>query len=317
MASVEYLYKGLCGLARAHRANAMAGHLGAALIAGYLFSQEHRDLDVEVHAGIEHELERILRGEESLWFDPGVSGITIPELFAPMHDEPPRADPAETLAGALSTNVDALRQSGHNVIFATLAIRALRVQPRYATPTIVDGIVKLIGLFDGAGPGRGYYGRDRGWVPGSEMLHVADRALAPYTHERAMVQAAIDELISTASARRQGFGGLVHIINHAAALVDLSQLGYADLARRGFVAHRQHIGLRRSLPDVSDELGAVRPAKCDPRTPSYWRNGALRRDSAMLTHRVKVLYGFFALFPLIQDVALRGQAEESLLYVVE
>ena len=34
MVSFEYLYRGLCGMANAPRANSMAGHLGAAVIAG-------------------------------------------------------------------------------------------------------------------------------------------------------------------------------------------------------------------------------------------------------------------------------------------
>ncbi len=50
------------------------------------------------------------------------------------------------------------RQSGHNVIFATLAIRALHGHPEYATPSIVEGIRKLAETFNGAVPGRGYYG---------------------------------------------------------------------------------------------------------------------------------------------------------------
>ena len=41
MIRFEYLYKGICGLARAHKANGLAGHLGAAVVAGYFFGEEH------------------------------------------------------------------------------------------------------------------------------------------------------------------------------------------------------------------------------------------------------------------------------------
>ena len=84
MVNFEYLYKGLCGLARAHRANTMAGHLGAAVIAGYFFGEDHPDLDRKVYAGIEGELDRVLRGEESIWFNAKKAGITIPQLFEPL-----------------------------------------------------------------------------------------------------------------------------------------------------------------------------------------------------------------------------------------
>ena len=56
MVDFEYLYKGLCGLARAYRANPMAGHLGAAVVAGYFFGEDQHDLPDEVHAGIEKTL---------------------------------------------------------------------------------------------------------------------------------------------------------------------------------------------------------------------------------------------------------------------
>ena len=80
-----------------------------------------------------------------------------------------------------------------------------------------------------------------------------------------MAEVVIDELIRSASLRRQGFGGLFHIINHAAGLVELSRCGYSALARKGWPAHRHHVRLWRSLPDVAEELGALEPAEHDPR----------------------------------------------------
>lgn len=37
MIDFKYLYEGVCGPARAHRAGTMAGRLGAAVVAGYFF----------------------------------------------------------------------------------------------------------------------------------------------------------------------------------------------------------------------------------------------------------------------------------------
>ena len=54
MVDFKYLYNGLCGLARAHTANAMAGHLGAAVVAGYFVGEELPELDDRVYAGIEN-----------------------------------------------------------------------------------------------------------------------------------------------------------------------------------------------------------------------------------------------------------------------
>ena len=87
MIDFKYLHTGLCGLARAHRASTMAGHLGAAVVAGYFFGEDQPRLPDTVYSAIEKELNRIIQGEESLWYDPNKAGITIPELFEPFPEE--------------------------------------------------------------------------------------------------------------------------------------------------------------------------------------------------------------------------------------
>lgn len=100
MMDSRYLYQGLCGLARAHHASPMAGHLGAALVAGHFFAQENPELDAAVYLGIARDLDRIVNGEESLWFDPEAAGITVPEMFAPF----PRGSPARASVGSIATS---------------------------------------------------------------------------------------------------------------------------------------------------------------------------------------------------------------------
>ena len=242
--------------------------------------------------------------------------LTVAELFEPLPDGTPRPELVDSIAEALSHNIDGLRQSGHNVIFAALAIRALHEPPEHATPSVIGGVRKLVECFNGAGPGRQYFGKERGWVAGDEVSLPADNNPPPYADERAMAEVVVGELIRTASEHRQGCGGLWHIINHAAALTELSRLGYSDLAREGFAAHRHHVRLWQALPNLEDELGVLRPAEHDPRTPEYWTTGELKRDSARLTHRIKTLYGFFTLLRFVEDCGKRREAEERFLYLM-
>lgn len=315
MIDPTYLDRGLCGMARAHKANGMAGHLGAALVAGRFFAEAHRDLDHRVHSAIEGELDRIISGEEQ-WFDPAAVDMTVPEMFGPLPDEPPHPERIRTIADALSGNIDGLHQSGHNVIFASIAIRALSENHERATPATIDGIRRLVEGFDGTPAGRQYFGKERGWLDGEEVSVAADDDISPYTGEQMMAEVVAEELMHTASEHRQGCGGLWHIINHAAALAELSRLGYGDLAQRGFVAHRHHIRLWRALPNLEHELGPMERARHDPRTPEYWTTGTLRRDRALLTHRIKTLYGFSTLMRLVDDEAVRGMAEDRFLYLM-
>lgn len=316
MVRFEYLYKGLCGLARAHQAGGLAGHLGAAVIAGYFFGEAHPGLDPRVYAGVEEQLDRIISGEESIWYDQGKAGITVPELFEPFPEEQPRKEEIATIATALSGNIGKLRQSGHNVIFASIAIRALGEQPDYATPSIVAGIRKTIEGFDSAGPGRGYWGQEKGWIIGDKVPFTADSVFPMYDSLQTMANVVIDVLIHRGAEHRRGYGGTVHLTNHAAALTELSACGFEELAQRGLPAHHHHVRLWRSLPDLSDELGVLRRAKHEPRTPGYWRDDSESQASAHLTHRIKTLYGFFTLLRFIEDAAKRRKAEESYLYMM-
>jgi len=315
MVDFEYLYQGLCGLARAHRAGTMAGHLGAAVVAGYFFGEDQGDLPEGVYRGVEGELKRVIAGEEAIWFNAKKVGIEPTELFKPLPKEPRRADAARSIAAALEKNIGSLRQSGHNVIFAALAIRALHDHPDYGAPQIVGGIRKLILAFSSVPPGRGYYGKAKGWLSGDKVKLPAEALLARYKSIQAMADATIAQLIGGAAIRKQGFGGLWHIINHAAALAELDRFGHKDLARRGLAAHHHHVRLWRSLPNVEKELGAPRKASLDPRKPAYWQ-GMLKRDEARLTHRIKTLYGYFVLRRMIQDAAMRKRADSNLLYLM-
>ena len=165
-------------------------------------------------------------------------------------------------------------------------------------------------------PGRGYYGKKKGWLTGNKFSLPKDDNFPPYQNEQQMANVVIDELIATASVHKQGFGGLWHIINHAAGIIELSLFGYQSLARQSLAAHRHHVRLWRSLPDVEAELGALKKADHDPRQPEFWMTGTLKRDQARLTHRIKTLYGFSAVLRFVQDEGKRERAEDSLLYLM-
>ena len=151
MINFQYLYRGLCGLARAHRANPLAGHLGAAVVAGYFFGEDQPDVAEEVQVAVEGELTRIIQGEESLWYDRKKVGIAIPEIFERFPEERPHVESTASIVQALGATIGQLHESGHNVIFAAIALRALHDHPAYATPSIVEGVRKLIDGFRAAG----------------------------------------------------------------------------------------------------------------------------------------------------------------------
>lgn len=311
----EYLIKGLNAMSHAHIINTMAGHLGAAVIAGYFISEQHPHLDAKVCTGIERELNRIINGE-SVFSPPENSPITVRDLFTPLPEETPKPELVDKIAEALAGNIDQLHESGHNTIFASIAIRALTDHPDLATPSVIDGICQLIADFNGTKPGSGYYGKQRGRINGREVELQKENDFAAYADLTAMADVVIEELTKTAGKRMVGFGGLWHIINHAAALVELATYGYPELAMIGLKAHHKHVRLFRSLPDVADELGPETPTKHDPRTPEFWETEQIRRERAHLTHRIKTLYGFDVLVKLATNQENRTSANEKPLYLM-
>jgi len=315
MIDFQYLQTGVYGLANAHKAGTMAGHLGAAVAAGYFFGEDQSDLPDEVFRGIEGEIKRVIAGEEAIWWNTKQAGISPADLFKPLANEEPEPDSIKAIADALQMNVGEQRESGHNIIFASIAIRALHDHPEFATPQVVAGIRKLMEGFNTAHPGKGYYGKEKGWVYGNKVELAADDKFRLYTSIQEMVEVTVGEMIATAGVKKQGFGGLWHIINHTAAITEMDRFGHKELAKLALPAHHQHIRLWRSLPDVEGELGSVLKAEHDPRDPVYWR-GMLKRDEARLTHRIKTLYGYFTLRRLIEKDDQKKKADDAFLYLM-
>ncbi|MEN3944250.1 hypothetical protein WJU23_23310 [Prosthecobacter sp. SYSU 5D2] len=320
MINFLYLSKGLNAMARAHRMGSMAGHLGAAVVAGYFVGEQRPDLEAEVNQGIEGDLERVIAGESVFGKRMTKNAkLTDSELFEAFPKEKPDERLIDDIAEALAKNIALPRESGHNVIFASIAIHALKEHPEFATPSVIDGIRKLIGLFDKSHPGSGYYGKAKGRITGNKVT-LADMAAegAPhYTDIPGMVDAVLDEIINQdPNNHRQGYGGLLHVNNHAAAITELAQYGYPELVPAAVAAHHRHLLLWRSLPNVADEFGPEAFSEYNPFTAAYWTSGKVPYDRALLTHRVKTMFGFNELAEATDNDLKEKSAFEKLRYMM-
>lgn len=318
MINFDYLSKGLNAMARAHQMGSMAGHLGAAVVAGYLVGEQRPDLDPEVCRGIEGDLDRIMRGDSVFGARMSKKAkIADPELFEPFSREKSDESLVDGIAEALAKNIAEPRESGHNVIFASIAIRALKEHPDFATPSITDGIRKLIALFDRSHPGSGYYGKEKGRIYGNKVVLPDDDATPEYADLEGMADAVLDEIIGQdPQIHRQGYGGLVHVNNHAAAVTGLAHYGYDDLLPAAIASHRRHLQLWRNLPDLATELGPSPFSEHSPYTAAYWTSGKVPYDRALLTHRVKTMFGFDELAESFDDEEKEKQASEKLRFLM-
>ena len=315
---LSYLGRGLNALARAHHMSSMAGHLGASLIAGYFVGRQRPKLAPEVFAGIEGDLRRVMDGKSVFGKTMSKkSKLNDPELFEPFPKQKPDESLIDGIAEGLEKGIDKPRQSGHNVIFASLAIRALKEYPEFATPAVVDGICKLMKMFEKQTPGSGYYGKQKGRIHGHKIKLPDNDATPLYDDITGMVLTVLDETIQLNPAvHRVGYGSLVHIINHAAAICDLADYGYGELIPRAVGSHRHHLRLWRNLPDVSDEEGPLQVSKFTPHLAEYWTSGNIPYDRALLTHRVKTMFGFDELAAAVDQKAKVKAAYDRLRYMM-
>ncbi len=116
---------GLNALARAPEMNYFAdGHRGASMVSAHFLC-------------VDNHLDQRTKSRIVELFDLNWSKAKLCQPF-PMADPDPAA--IAKIGAALAGGGDVLREVGHNVIFAMLAIKAFRMLPEAATPARVEGV---------------------------------------------------------------------------------------------------------------------------------------------------------------------------------
>jgi hypothetical protein len=273
----DYLARGLVALGVAHRRGWLQGHSGAAVIASCYFRQDN---------GLDERASRALQANIDAYIERNSADFPSPV--------PGRgaAKPAR-IVERLDRQIPQLRSGGHDAIFASLALRALSDLPEFATPSVVDGICKLLETFSSTqGPVR-------------ESRHNHEHPLAPFRGPRDIAEVALRATLRPWSHVRQvGASGVLHWVTHAEALVTLEELGHGEVARRGHAAMQLHI----NLPVENDDAPAPDGPPIDWLGPDYWESDAPRRlfgGSWLAGHAFKLPYSLFRLLRRIDDPELR------------
>jgi hypothetical protein len=107
--------------------------------------------------------------------------------------------------------------------------------------------------------------------------------------------------------REVGASGVLHWVTHAEALVTLEELGYPEVARHGYAAHR--LNVHRPF----EAQGGVPPRRppLDWFGPAYWESDAPRRlfqGSWLAGHAFKLPHSLFRLLRRIDEPDLRSAA---------
>lgn len=219
----RFLEQGLTAMVRAQ--TWFDAHWGAGILAGYYLCRDH-PLDAATVASIRRQMDTVIevRAEQ---FTPKEKGRA---------EEKRIAEVTEVLRPAMQGG---LRAHGHAVIFASLSTRALRDAPQMARAEIIEPLCGLSQQIAKLKPQK----------PAADAQG--------YSDTQAMIEATFDSLarfrplLGHAEIRRPNF---THMITHTEALMNLEQMGFAELARAGHLGHRTHISA--PVPAVAGNTAA-------------------------------------------------------------
>lgn len=270
----SYLTLGLNGLSRAHGQDYFRdGHLAASVIAAYFLCHEN-GLGEPTQDAIKSRIDHELRGDA---------------IFIPAPEEPADATLLEQLLETFAAGIGDLREVGHNIIFGAAALKAFRYCPEAITPFRVKGICRLI---DDFATTQNVTIEDDDGVPGIE-------------DERALIEFIFSEYLRTVvlyAGYGQGWTG--HLITIGHAVIELSRLGYPDLAAPAHTAYRMYIKTLRRGPKETDRPIPDHPASTlTPLDYGYWKNRKSVRPG--LGHDFKYAYSFYNLLSSLSHSDLK------------
>lgn len=248
------------------------GHRGAAIIATCTLASENG-----LAGDTQHAMARLIAHH---W---GRSG-----LCAGFPDEAPDEAFLDQIALALQGNISRLRQVGHNVIFAMLALKAFKAVPQAITPSRVEGVCRLI----------------RSFATYDDVTLTEDDHYPDLADPATFAASVLEECLAAAERfRGTGNGYPGHLLTYGQALLELRSLGYPDLAEAGIHAYQLFVKVARQgptpdarrIPDHADRGQ-------DPLTHGYWEQRG--QGDPRLGHCFKYPYSFHNLLARASDPQL-------------
>lgn len=275
---------GMNALARSPEMNYFAdGHRGASMISAYLLCEENN-------------LPPAVLARMTEMFDVNWAKTKLCASF-PEGEPDPKA--IEKVGFALLEGGEVLREVGHNVIFASLAIKAFRTMPQLATKERVEGVCQLV----------------RSFKPWRDIEPDAEVDPPHFSDESAASKFILQEA-SNAIDRFHGFGqGFAgHMLTFGQALVELAEMGNEELAEGCRTAFRKYVTVTRQGPeDDARSIADHRPSKLRPNKLEYWQK---RGDRTLgIGHVFKYPYGYYYLLEKANDPLLAESLDAKAYYI--
>jgi len=263
----SYLKRGIEALSDSFCCGPLSGHGGAAVIAAYYFCRENA-LDERTVRKVRSKLDEFMAGAGEA-FD-----------VKREHQGPPAS--ADRIAETLAESVSSLRAGGHDAIFASLALKALRDLPELAVEPVVDGLCRMLRNFAKA-------------FPIQKTEYDLEHPMSHYRNTRDIVRETSLAILRERPGMRMS--SVLHWVTHADALVTLTELGYDEVARLGHKAHQQAINHPGSVSSPPGEDWSTGPQWFKS---GYWESEEPRDGFWGIGHSFKFPYSILKLANRLQ-----------------
>lgn len=276
----KYLHAGLSALVNTkNKANSpwFFGHSGASVLAGY-FLLNDIELSGEVRTAIGNYLDETIARDPQLFelISLGNTSENISEFI-----------------GVLSECTKAHSTTGHGVIYGTLALKAITLEPSLFTKEVSDGLIALLQDCLTDIPNRhygikDYHSADVDYTGMKTFLSAQEAGSYSLTvHAAVYPDQIIDDTYYFLA------GNLLHAVTYAHALIDLEELGYSELVSAGLEPLAQHIHLSSR---VIEQLQPIEVSETyDPTEIEFWSRPLNE------PHQIKLAYSGLALTRTMSD----------------
>jgi hypothetical protein len=257
----KIIEQGLIGLSNAGTLNGgnwFVGHFGAEVLS-LAFLLLNKRIEKNAEPMVLHRIQEVLKSKAEFFETP------LPKPSAG------KLLQLKDFELAVENCISKLCVDGHHTIYSALALRGFSQYPDLVRPEIIQGLIALLDACEAAGFDR-FYELEHGSFKDKALLEKFECKDAIQAAELALDQHC--EVITDREADGAFYffsGSRLHLVTHAQALLELHQLGYANIVKSGLPGFTKHcICIDASKVPEGGEPYQVK-SQLDPRQIEFWQ----------------------------------------------